>query len=348
MGHGCDLANDSGPAVIVGNAYDVVFAEIGAGLNLDQLQRQLAGILQPVLGADRDVDGLVLAHEHALLAALHDRRAVHYDPVLGAMIVLLQAELAARLDGDALDLEAVAGIDRAVVPPGAMAGDVLLRFGPVLALQLGHHARYLAGRLGVGDQHRIVGGDDHDVVESDRRHQPAFAADIGVADAVGEHVAVQEVAVVVQRADVAQRGPGTDIAPRHVDRHDRRARRVLHDGVVDREVGRLAERLAGETEESEIFLAVAHRALAGAQHRRVDARQLAEIGTGAQQENSAVPEEGAAVDEALCRGAVGLLDEAIDAEHTVRAFDHVAALDVAVAAIGAARLDAKGDQAAVL
>src|SRR5258708_39259644 len=47
------------PAVGVLEADDVVFAEIGAGLNLDDLQRQLARILQAVLGAGRDVGRLV-------------------------------------------------------------------------------------------------------------------------------------------------------------------------------------------------------------------------------------------------------------------------------------------------
>src|SRR5260370_27085803 len=115
----------SGPAIAVGNTHDIVFAEIRSRLHLDELQRKLAGVLEPVLGADGDVDGLVLAHEHALLAALHDRRAVHDHPMLGAVVMLLQAELAARLDRDALDLEPVAGIDRAVVAPGTVAGDVM-------------------------------------------------------------------------------------------------------------------------------------------------------------------------------------------------------------------------------
>src|SRR5713226_5195997 len=123
---------------------------------------------------------------------------------------------------------------------------------------------------------------------------------------------------------------------------------MFHDGMVNRKSGRFAERLGREPEEGEVFLAVAHGALAGAQHGRIDARQLAEIGTGAQQEDSAVPEEGAAVDETLGRRAVRLLDETIDCEYAVGAVDRLAALDVAVAGVGAARLDAEGDQPAVL
>ena len=76
--------------------------------------------------------------------------------------------------------------------------------------------------------------------------------------------------------------------------------------------------------------------------------ELVEIGAGAQQEDAAVPEEGAAVDEALGGLAVGLLDEAVDAEHAVVPSSALAALDVAVAGVRPVRLDAEGDQPAVL
>ena len=42
---------------------DVVLAEIASGLDLDQLERDLAGIGEPVDRADRDIDRLVLVHE---------------------------------------------------------------------------------------------------------------------------------------------------------------------------------------------------------------------------------------------------------------------------------------------
>src|SRR4029450_12950621 len=79
-----------------------------------------------------------------------------------------------------------------------------------------------------------------------------------------------------------------------------------------------------------------------------DPRQLAEIGARAQQEDAAVPEERAAVDEALGGLAVGLLDEAVDGEHAITAAERLAALDVAVAGVGTNRLDAEGDQPALL
>ena len=132
---------------------------------------------------------------------------------------------------------------------------------------------------------------------------------------------MQHVAVAIGLTDVAQGRPGADIAPCHVDRHDGSPGRMFHDGMVDRKLGGLAEQIGAEAEEGEVLLAIPHGALAGAQHGRVDARELAEIGPGAQQEDPAVPEEGATVDEALGRRVVRLLHEAVDGKHAFDAFD---------------------------
>ena len=97
--------------IIVLNPNDIVLAEIAAGLDLDQFQRDLAGVFQPVHGADRDVDRFVLVHGLDEFVDCHARSAPYHDPVLGAMVVLLQREATARLDDDALDLVAIAIVD---------------------------------------------------------------------------------------------------------------------------------------------------------------------------------------------------------------------------------------------
>ena len=51
------------PGVDVFQTHDVILAEIGAGLNLDQRQRDEPRILQPVHSAKRNVDRLVLAEQ---------------------------------------------------------------------------------------------------------------------------------------------------------------------------------------------------------------------------------------------------------------------------------------------
>src|SRR5438067_12772409 len=81
---------DSGALIVVFNPDDVVFPEIAAGLDLDQLQHDLAGVLHPVHRAHRDVDRLVLMHRLHGLVDGDPGSAADHDPVLGPMVVLLQ------------------------------------------------------------------------------------------------------------------------------------------------------------------------------------------------------------------------------------------------------------------
>ena len=47
-------------------------------------------------------------------------RALDHDPVLGAMVVHLQAQAGLGIDLDALDFKAVAFVDAVIPAPGAM------------------------------------------------------------------------------------------------------------------------------------------------------------------------------------------------------------------------------------
>src|SRR5277367_5226867 len=98
--------------IVVLDAHDVVLAQIAAGLNLDQLELDFSRIFKAMLGTDRNLDRLVLVDDFNLVADRHPRRAADHDPMLGAMMMGLQRQPAALLDYDALDLEAVAEIDR--------------------------------------------------------------------------------------------------------------------------------------------------------------------------------------------------------------------------------------------
>src|ERR1700710_101376 len=103
--------------IVILDTDDVVLAEIAPGLNLDQFQQNLAGIFQPVDGADRDIDRFVLVYDLDRLVDRHPRGAPHHDPVLGAMVMFLQREPPARLDDDALDLVTIAIVDRLIGAP---------------------------------------------------------------------------------------------------------------------------------------------------------------------------------------------------------------------------------------
>src|ERR1700719_2357182 len=87
----CRSCNGQGPglasAVAVLQPDYIVLAEIAPGLHLDQVQRDLAWIFEPMRGADRDVGRLVLGQHHLLVAAADLRRALDDDPMLGPMMV---------------------------------------------------------------------------------------------------------------------------------------------------------------------------------------------------------------------------------------------------------------------
>ena len=103
------LWKTSRTVIIVLDADDIIFAEIAAGLHLDQFEIDLAGIFQPMPDADRHIDRIRF-HAAILLSVAdrHPRRAAHHDPVLGAMMMQLQRQPPARLHHDALDLIAIA------------------------------------------------------------------------------------------------------------------------------------------------------------------------------------------------------------------------------------------------
>src|ERR1700722_12863128 len=118
-------ARGSRTAVIVLDPDDVVLTEIAAGLNLDQLQQYLAGFLQPMHGADRNIDRFVLVHRLDGFIHRDARRTSHHDPVLRAVMVFLQGESSARFHDDAFDLMALTHVDRLIGAPGTMHLEML-------------------------------------------------------------------------------------------------------------------------------------------------------------------------------------------------------------------------------
>src|SRR4030065_124636 len=108
------------PVVFIFKANNVVFAEIAARLYLDHFQRHCARILQAVFGAKRDIGGLILGQKKNLVATGNAGRARDHDPVFGAVVMHLQRECSAGIDGDALHLETLTGIDAFVATPRAV------------------------------------------------------------------------------------------------------------------------------------------------------------------------------------------------------------------------------------
>src|SRR5215831_5093010 len=123
-------------SVDVVEAHDVVLAEIATDLHLDQFERDLAGIGEPMNAADRDIDGFVFVHAAHVIAERDLGRSLDHDPMLGAMEVLLQRELASRLHDDAFHSVARGNIHILVIAPWAIDATVLDRRAMVVRLEL--------------------------------------------------------------------------------------------------------------------------------------------------------------------------------------------------------------------
>ena len=311
------------------------------------MQRQLARVFQAVVHADRDIGRFVLGQQAHLVAAGHARGARHHDPVFGAVVVHLQRQLLARLDRDALDLEAVARIDALVVAPWAVHAGVVQVLGTRLRLQVVDHLLDALHLVLVGDQHSVLGLDHDDVFHADHRHDARFGAHQRVLHAVEVDVAALGIAVGVLGLDFPQRRPGTDVVPADVGRHHGGVAGLFHHRVVDR-VGRaVRERLFFQAAEVEVAVAGADGLLGCRGDGRRMLLQLVEEALGLEHEHAAVPVVAALVQEGLGRAGIRLLDEARHRIAVAAVGDLLAAADVAVAGFRRLRHDAEGGQLAL-
>src|SRR5690606_36626082 len=92
----------------------------------------------------------------------------------------------------------------------------------------------LLGTLTGYHEDGILRLDDDAALEPHDADQAAFRTQVRIPAVDRHHVAHQRVAIPVALAGFEQRGPGTDIAPAGVQRHDGSPLRTLHHGVVDR------------------------------------------------------------------------------------------------------------------
>jgi hypothetical protein len=66
------IESSSRAAVVIIKALDVILIQITTSLDLDQFEINFAGVLQPVLGPNRNVGGFILVHDRSFV--------IHYDP----------------------------------------------------------------------------------------------------------------------------------------------------------------------------------------------------------------------------------------------------------------------------
>ncbi len=106
------------PIIDILQALDVVLADVVSGLHLDDPQGRIARVLKAVNGAQGNKGRLVRAQIEHLVVPGDACRAVDDDPVLGAMVVALQAQSSPRLDDNLLDQKSLPFIQVLVMPPG--------------------------------------------------------------------------------------------------------------------------------------------------------------------------------------------------------------------------------------
>ncbi len=321
-------------AVDVFEADDVVFAQVATGLHFDQLQRYLAGVGQAVHGGHRQVGGLVLGQQEDLVVTGDLGGPGDHDPVLGTVVVHLQRQLSARLDGDALDLEALAHVDGVVGTPGTEDFLVCLDLVAVLLLEGVDQLLDVLDLVLVGDHDRVLGFHHDHVFQTDQGHQLAVAVHQAVAAVMQDDVALDDVAVVVLGMDVPQRGPGTDIVPAGAHGHHAGAGGLFHHGVVDGIVRADGEGGGVDADVDAVDAAALQRQQAGVVDIGVVLLQLFQETAGAEQEDAAVPAVVAGGHVFGGGDGIGLLDEALDAGYALGQTVVGAGLDVAVTGLG--------------
>lgn len=114
-----------------------------------------------MLGANRNKGGLVLGQQELLAIDRHLAGAGEDDPVLGAVVVHLHREGAARFHRNAVDVEA-RGLDHHVAAaPGTVNLAVALVLAALVLLEELNRLLHVLGTLAVHHQHGVLGADNH-------------------------------------------------------------------------------------------------------------------------------------------------------------------------------------------
>lgn len=157
-------------AVGVIEANDVVFAQVGARLDFDDVQGQFPGVFELVAVAEGDVRGLIFG-EQGLCAVNGDfGGAADHHPVLCAVVVHLQREFLARVDHQVFDLEPVAAVHAFVPAPGAVHAPVFEVLGASAGAKLLDQLLDVLGFVEWHDQHGVRCFDHGNVAHAEHGH----------------------------------------------------------------------------------------------------------------------------------------------------------------------------------
>ena len=169
------------------------------------------------------------------------------------MVMLLQRQPAARLDDDALDLVAVAIVDRLIAAPGTMHLEMILGDLRRDASSASPTSRFKPLASFCRDTSTASS-----VATTTRSSTPSSATSalsvetLQLRESSNTAAALRGVALRILVRQFPHRMPGADVGPAAGDRHDRGARGLLHHRIVDRDRLGRAERVGLERDEAEI------------------------------------------------------------------------------------------------
>ena len=299
-------------------------------------------------GPQGDIGALVLAHQLLDAILFHQRRALHHDPVLSAVVMHLQGEAGAGIDHDLLHLPALPFGDAVVGAPGPVDLAMGLALRSALPFQGVHHRLDILGPIAMGHQHHVIGFNHHQILHTQAHHQPVFTAEIAVTGPLTDHPSPEHIAVGVLVGGLPQGAPAAHVTPARGQGQHGTPVGALHDGHVEGHIGAVGKGLALQTPKLQVGALVFQGTATGAHHLGRQTLQLRQDGAGTEQEHATVPGEAPTGQKLFGRGAIGLLHEAPDGHRRRcgRGIEGLRRLDIAVARFRSGGHDPEGDQLA--
>ena len=177
-------------------------------------------VFKPVLHPDRDEGRFIFLEDQILIAPHHGRFARDDNPVLGALMMILQRQGRAGIDLDQFDLGAGTEMQRLEKPPWTVDPRVLGRFGAAGLVQSIDHQLHILVAITVRHQNGIVGCHNDQVLNPDGGQEPTLAADEIVSPVLDEDVPRDDIARCVFRAALPEHRPRSHIAPADIGGDD--------------------------------------------------------------------------------------------------------------------------------
>lgn len=214
-----------------------------------------------------------------------------------------------------------------------------------MGFELGDDFFDVLSRVFLGDQGSVRRVDDDEVLYAHGSNEVVIASHEGVLSIDKYGFAQGAVAIFVGCNQRTQRGPGDNVAPAQITRHDGNVTSLFHDGIVDGYIGLSDEGFAGKFNGMLGRIGRGPAGTRGSEHLWAGLGHGIEEGAGSKAEHAGVPVEVDAGEIALRGGGIGLFYETpchpASAEFCG---DDIPRFDVAKAGFRRGGLDAEGGQ----